>query len=258
VTDKLDRYALSWIEQEWSYKAANFAIFPVERHSQSVHEVMAYGNISPNWIYPPQVERAYRDALGPSIMFMLPPTHYISFVAAINDSELSDFAISALGFLLGLNLKPSGMGHLHRTPRVMGTLVNFVDMGRDLEKAMNCVISFLQEHKASPGVVPLMSAAIHWYLTSQSYHHAFEQFLFQYSVLDNIHRVTMLLHPDYRKPSRTNGGDSHSDRPLRLAAFYNIRYRPNLTTTACRHQVRGNYHPLETRWSMRPVGWDSR
>jgi len=155
---------------------------------------------------------------------------------------MADFLIMALGFLLGLKLNPAGMGHLHRTPRRVGYLVHFTNTGRDLEQAMRWVIAFFLAHENNRETLLLADAAFHWYLTSQSYHHAFEIFSFQYSVLDNVHSLTKRLYHTYQPI----GG--HAQRAVSLAHFYDIPLQTGIS------RLRQPYAQCETarRRAQRP------
>jgi len=68
------------------------------------------------------------------------------------------------------------VGHLHRTPRQPGTLVEFTPSAKDAKNVLEKVLAFYADHGSKPEVIPLMKAALHWYLTSQSYNHHFEEF----------------------------------------------------------------------------------
>ncbi len=214
----LDKYAFGWIEKPWAYTTSEFEIFPNSDNERNVADMAAAGIASQDWIYPPIVQRADRHIAGPEIMFLLPSTHYIKIDPKIDRPQMADFLILVLGFLLGLKLNPAGIGHLHRTPRNIGYLVNFTPIGRDIERAMRHVIAFFTSNEHNPEALSLAGAAFHWYLTSQSYHHAFEMFTFQYSVLDNVHKLTRLLNPAYRA-AQSKG---HAQRPVELSKLYSI------------------------------------
>ena len=253
----LDKYAFGWIGEPWSYKTSEFEVSPVENFALAVSEVANTGIASADWIYPPIVQRADQHVAGPSLRFMLRPTHYLIIDPKVDRLAMSDFLITALGFFLGLKLNPTGIGHIVRTPRRKGYLVNFTNVGKDLERAMRHVITFFHAHENDREILSLMDAAFHWYLLSQSYHHAFEMFTFQYSVLDNVHRLSELLHPAYRAlPAK-----GHAQRPVNLSTFYSIPLPtvfedassplPNAKNLAeSRNQL---VH--EARWLGQPLGY---
>ena len=106
-------------------------------------------------------------------------------------------------------------------------------------------------------VLSLANAAFHWYLASQSYHHAFEMFTFQYSVLDNAHKLTELLHPEYGAMRTTK----HFQRPVSLSTFYDIPLPPIFQSTsipspnAKRLANSRNELVHEARWLGQPLGY---
>lgn len=253
----LDKYAFGWIEEPWSYKTPEFEAFPTDDFALAVAEVTNGGTASLDWIYPPIVQRADQHVAGPTIRFLLRSTHYLKIDPKLDRPEMADFLVMALGFFLGLKLNPAGIGHLHRTPRRKGYLVNFTDTGRDLERAMSRVIAFFLAHETNREALSLADAAFHWYLTSQSYHHAFEMFTFQYSVLDNVHRLTELLSPAYRAMQPKG----HTQRPVNLSTFYNIPLPPEFqdagspSPNAKRLADARNALVHEARWLGRPLGY---
>jgi len=253
----LDKYAFGWIEKPWSYKTPEFEVFPADDFARAVAEVTERGIASSDWIYPPIVERADQHIAGPDVMFMLRSTHYLKIHPNLDRPNMADFLVMVLGFFLGLKLSPAGMGHLHRTPRRTGYLVNFTDLGRDLERAMRRVIAFFHAHEPNPEALSLASAAFHWYLTSQSYYHAFEIFTFQYSVLDNVHRLTELLGPTYRAYQIK----LHNQRPVSLSTFYNIplplEFQDTSTSSPNAKRLADVRNSLvhEARWLQQPLGY---
>lgn len=253
----LDKYAFGWIEEPWSYKTPQFEVFPADDFALAVAEVSAGNFASTDWIYPPIVQRADQHVAGPTIRFMLRSTHFLKISSKFDRPELSDFLVMVLGFLLGLQLNPAGIGHLHRTPRRKGYLVNFTDVGRDLERAMSRVIEFFIAREGNREALSLAIAAFHWYLTSQSYHHAFEMFTFQYSVLDNVHKLSEVLNPSYR----TMPQKGHAQRPVNLATFYSIPLPPEFqdpaspSPNAKRLADARNTLVHEARWLSKPLGY---
>lgn len=253
----LDKYAFGWIEEPWSYKTPEFEAFPTENFALAVEEVTTGDFASSVWIYPPIVQRADQHVAGPTIRFLLRSTHYLRIDPKLDRSELADFLVMVLGFFLGLKLNPAGIGHLHRTPRRKGYLVNFTDVGRDLERALRRVIAFFLAHEGNHDALSLANAAFHWYLTSQSYHHAFEMFTFQYSVLDNVHRLSEMLSPTYRAMQPK----THSQRPVNLSAYYGIPLPPEFqdasspAPNAKRLVDSRNELVHEARWLGQPLGY---
>jgi hypothetical protein len=190
---------------------------------------------------------------------LLRHTHFLTIDPKVDRTDLSDFLILVLGFLLGLHLCPAGIGRLGRTARRKGQLVGFTDVGRDLELAMRKVIEFFIQNEHDPKVLAVARAGFHWYLASQAYHHAFEIFGWQYAVMDNVHEVSRLLDPTYRALSDSSPG--HTRRPVNLASYYGIPLpiifeesssaRPNARKlTKLRNEL---VH--EARWLGHPLGY---
>jgi len=135
-------------------------------------------------------------------------------------------------------------------------------VGRDLERAMSRVIRFFHAYESQREILSVATAALHWYLTSQSYHHAFEMFTFQYSVLDSAHRLSDLLHPLYQAMPKKG----HSQRPVDLSTFYGIPLPPDFEEpgvarpNAKRLAAARNELIHEARWLGAPLGYsaDSR
>jgi hypothetical protein len=161
----LDKYYFGWIGEPWSYRAPEFEVAPSDDFALALAEVATGNFASSDWIYPPVVQRADQNVAGPTLRFLLRSTHYIRIDPNLDRPNLADFVVMALGFFLGLKLNPAGLGHLHRTPRRKGYLVNFTDVGRDLERAMRRVIAFFLLHENEREPLALASAALHWYLT---------------------------------------------------------------------------------------------
>lgn len=253
----LDRYAFGWIEEPWRYSGPGFEIFPVENYDQMVAEVVHGAVISRDWIYPPAVD-INPLMHSPTIVFLTPSTHYLQIDANVDHPGLSDFLILVLGFFLGLKLTPAGLGHMQRMARRRGLLVDFTDSGRDLEHAMRRAMLFFSSHRNDHEVLALTEAAFHWFLSSQSYNHAFEVFAWQYTVLDNVHRLTEILVPSY---AALGGG--HAQRPVNLANQFRSplpvnfvdpsRSMPNAAALA---RVR-NELVHEARWLGQPLGFSA-
>ena len=169
------QHRFGWINKRVCLKSGEFNISPLQDFDVAIREVIEHPRCDAWLEMPPGCNR-----------FELPPTHSLEVDSVAINDNLASLLISLFGFLHGLNLKPSGVGHLHRTPHQPGTLVKFMPSHKDIEKALKVVIEFYQRHSSQPEVISLMVAAIHWYLTSQAYHHHFEQFAWQYTVLENV------------------------------------------------------------------------
>jgi hypothetical protein len=254
-----NKYPFGWIESHLSCTTAEFQISPAQDFSKTLAIVIDEGIASDKWIYPPIDKHFDQDVAAATGRFELPPTHNLIIDASLDRPGMANSLILILGFFLGLKLNPVGIGHLHKTPRRMGELVSFTSFGRDLERAMKHVIKFLHMHETHGEIRSLTEAAFHWYLVSQSYAHQFEEFGFQYSVLDNIHKISKLIYPTYSLAEKARRGHIH--RPIILSEHYNIPLpsifedggaaRPNAKKlTDARNAL---VH--EARWLGKPLGY---
>jgi hypothetical protein len=253
------RYPFGWLERPERVRSPNFEISPLECFDAAVSEVVRSASADDEWLEMPIEPKPGSSVLRPVARVEWPCTHYLEADPSVISRELAFLLISVFGFLHGLKLNPGGMGHLHRTPRKPGTLVEFVPIGKDVEKGLAAVINFYSCHASTaPEAIALMTAALHWYLTSQSYDHHFEKFAWQYTVLDNIHRLTLMIDPEYQKLA---GRQRHKHRPVNLADRYHITLpraftdpgiaRPNANVLAQhRNQL---FH--EARWIGQPLGY---
>jgi hypothetical protein len=98
--------------------------------------------------------------------------------------------------------------------------------------------------------LPLTMAALHWYLTSQSYRHHFEQFAWQYTVLDNITKLASKINRKF------------SDRrPSALASYYNVNFHIAFADSKSSHKkdkaLRDCRAKLlhEALWCDEPIGY---
>ena len=176
------QHLFGWMNKRVCLKSSQFEISPVQNFDTAISEIIEHPRYD-DWLEMP----------SGCTRFELPATHYLEVDSTAINDNLASLLISVFGFLDGLNLKLCGEGHLHRTPHQLGTLVEFIPSGKDVEKVLDLVIAFHQKHIFQPQVISLMIAAVHWYLTSQSYTHHFEQFAWQYTVLENLVKLASTL-----------------------------------------------------------------
>ena len=183
-----------------SLKSTQFEISPVKNFDEAINAISDH-----------PARDAWLEMPPGCIRFELPSTHYLEANPNTINDDLAILLISVFGFLYGLNLKPCGVGHLHRTPRQRGTLVEFTPSPGDAKDVLAIVLDFYASHGSKPEVMTLMKAALHWYLTSQSYDHHFEQFAWQYTVLENLHKLASKINHKF------------SDGRIRALANFPIR-----------------------------------
>jgi hypothetical protein len=234
------QHRFGWMNKKVHIKSSQFEISPLHEFDVAISEVIEH----------PKCD-AWLEMPSGCNRFELPASHYLEVDSTAINDDLAILLISVFGFLHGLNLKPCGVGHLHRTPHLPGTLVEFVPSYRDIEKVLKVVIEFYQRYSSQPETISLMMAAIHWYLTSQSYNHHFEQFAWQYAVLENAIKIASKL-------SKRKFADS---RLSELAAYYNVNLHvafadPEISAKNAKALVEcRNKLMHEALWCDHPIGY---
>jgi hypothetical protein len=220
------RYAFGWLSDPLEVADASFEIVVAQRFEEAVAIVRAAPTFTDSWFYPPSA--ATEGIQLPAGRFQLPSTHFITTLSRPYDPKFGEFLTLALGFLLGLRLTIEGIGHLIRTPTQRGKLVNFWSSKSDLLHGLAAITAFWDA--SDPQGRKLAFAAIHWYLTAQSYQRQYDEFIWQYAVLDNLHRVTWHKSATYRRccPNEYGG---HGQRPPCLSAEYGLPLPPIFTDT---------------------------
>lgn len=247
---RVTRHLFGWTEKRLSVSLPQLEIVPHEDFDEAVSTVVESSLIDDNWLKMPVGQKRIE----------WPCTHCLKADPTVISNDLAVLLISVFGFLHGLKFTPDGIGHLHKTPRTCGTLVDFIPRSKDVEKALSIVIDFYTRHISNQEIISLTTAALHWYMTSQSYDHHFEKFAWQYIVLDNIHKLTSLICPIYRKQGQGHG-HGHDQRPVNLAKHYEVKLhvafsdqanpKPNAKVLArYRNQL---IH--EARWLNEPLGY---
>jgi hypothetical protein len=127
------------------------------------------------WCYPPVVYRSIQSqqAQAPALVFALPSTHTIQVTGNAKEGKL-DFLIACLSFLQGVRLVKPGEGHFYRVAVARGLLTDFQCTGATMARIMGLANLFWEQKPARASA--LLRGAIHWFLISQSYEHAFERF----------------------------------------------------------------------------------
>jgi hypothetical protein len=243
-----NRHLFGWMEERVCVTSRDFSISPVSGFDAAVCEGIKFYAVDNDWFDTKEVPKR----------FELPVTHELTVDPTIDD-HLAHLLISVFGFLHGLKLNPEGIGYLHKTPRKLGKLVNFTVPGaNEIRKCLNAVISFYTDNiSKDPEIIELMIAGLHWYLTSQSYDHDFEKFAWQYSVLDNIHRLKCLSDSKYRKITK---GKGHPQRPVSLHSRYGVVLHRAFSKPVGNGNAKAlakyrNQLIHEARWIDRPLGY---
>jgi hypothetical protein len=139
-----------------------------------------------DWIYAPMrrqhvMGHGIRMLPYPSRIFGLPKTHRLTHAAADGKEHL-DFLLWALGFFVGMRLTATEAGFIDATPI---KLVDFLVVGREVERAMGLAERFWQANKAEPSRAKRWGAAVHALFIGQGPQLLqYERFIYLYSALD--------------------------------------------------------------------------
>ena len=246
-------YPFGWLRHRLDLQDSHFELRTAHRFDEAVACPQREITYTDSWFYPPLV--AHDGILLPTGRFELPITHILIAIGKPFDRAYGDFLILALGFLLGLRLTIQGTGHLTATAVRPGELVNFIPSDAELLTALGCASDFW--NRAAAEERTLAFAAIHTYLAAQSYRHQYEQFAWQYMVLDNVHLLTWHRSVNYRRGFLSNFGN-HGHRPPALSAEYGsplpTSFR-NANGECGRLTHLRNELLHEARWLGQPLGY---
>lgn len=142
-----------------------------------------------DWLYAPMREQhvmghGVRTLPYPSRIFGLPKTHRLAHAAADGQEHL-DFLLWALGFFVGMRLAATEAGFVDATPVKPRKLIDFVIVGREIERAMGLAERFWQANKAQPSRAKRWGAAVHALFIGQGPQLLqYERFIYLYGALD--------------------------------------------------------------------------
>lgn len=195
-------------------------IEPLPDHAHIVAAVLNSKRVLRGWYYPPiHAEHTYHhpDVEVPDHAFVLPSTHAMTPLDRETlESELASFVVTALGFAVGMRLGLDGWAHYYRATTRKGELVDFF-CSQDGAGLFARQAEEYQVRYSNTEVTNLMLGALHWYLLSQSYQHAFEILAAQCFVLDTCWHVFQLTDP--HAPGKHIAS---SDRPQRMCDAFGI------------------------------------
>lgn len=210
-----NEHAFGIIREAMAIHGRRFVIAPGGSFQAAIDWVQDHFDTRLRWMHPDILDREPLHADGLAIQFDHRGTHILKLDSSLHQHhDLPDFLILLLGFLLGMKLHPAGLGGLRKIPLHRGMLVEFTVADTDLVEALEAGIDF--HVGASAEQRSLMYAALHWYLESLCYDHEFEMFAWQYTVLDNMHKLA----EKSLRPYVAGGG--HSARPVNLATFHDV------------------------------------
>ena len=164
-----------------------------------VRAVVASEEVEDDWKYAPP--RRVQDFISGEIrtspyskrVFELPRTHTIEHAAADRKEHL-EFHVWVLSFFLGTRLTTTEAGFLDATPVKSGKLVDFVLLGRSLERAIELAEEFWLANRGEPRSAQRFEAAVHALFLGQ-YRRAlqFEAFIYLYTAIDACYALTKAL-----------------------------------------------------------------
>ena len=174
-------------------------IRPLPDLDEAFEEVLSSEQMDDGWIYvPPQQTRDFmsgriRERPYSARVFGLRHTHMLTHAAATGEDHVV-FLLWALSFFLGMRLSPTERGFLDATPVKRGKLVDFVLLGRSLERAIDLADGFWRDNAGEPRNAQRFSAAVHALFLGQ-YPQAlqFERFIHLYTAIDACYALTRAL-----------------------------------------------------------------
>jgi len=251
------RYLFGWWDRNTEFGDDLFEIRPVQQFAQALEVVRRAGSLGSEWFHPPVAHSSTEGVDLPCERFELPVTHCLTVTGHAYDVDQGAFLVLVLGFCLGLKLTPRGTGHLMATPWRERTLSPFYADNPDILVVLRHALSFWRSQP--PEVRSLAFSAIHWHLTAHSYRQQHDRFAWQYTVMDNIYKLTCRIdrtfgQPDPRNPDRDLLG--HRWRPGALGQKYGSPM-PTAFGTGDAAVLSGLRNELihEARWCGEPIGY---
>lgn len=179
--------------------AGDVSIRPLADFDETVDGVRSSDGVHEGWIYAGL--RRSRDLLSGQVrahpysarVFGLGKTHRFEHGSATGEEHVA-FHLWALSFFLGMRLTATEGGFLDATPIVPGKLVDFVLLGRSVERAIELAEAFWVKHRGEPRNAQRFAAAVHALFLGQ-YPQAlqFEEFIYLYTALDACFRLAESL-----------------------------------------------------------------
>ena len=187
------------------------SIRPLAEFDETVDGVRSSDRVHNVWIYAGLQQS--RDRLSGKIrerpfstrVFNLGKTHLFQHGSATGEEHVA-FHLWALSFFLGMRLTATEPGFLDATPVVPGRLVDFVLLGRSVERAIELAEAFWLANRGEPRNARQFAAAVHALFLGQ-YPQAlqFEEFIYLYTAIDACYKLAESL----QRPARKF---SHADR----------------------------------------------
>ena len=148
-------------------------------------------------------------------MFGLPKTHLIENAEATSEDHL-DFHLWVLSFFVGMRLTATEAGFLDATPLKPNALVDFIELGSSLTRAVKLADDFWRTNLTKPRLAQYFEAAVHTLFLGQSPRNLkFERFMYFYIAIDACYKLAATLHP-------TPGRRKHSERIKWMCGQFNV------------------------------------
>lgn len=242
------QYLFGWWPDEVSVADHEFELRPMDRFDKGIEIVKKDRCFGDRWISTPIQDGQTSPA--PVGRYELPCTHVLETKQRSYDPVLGEFLVLMLGFFLGMRFTLKGTGHLWDTPSTTGVLVGFVPHEKSLPRCLGFAASAWDNGNSE--IRKLLYGAVHWYLVSQSYRHQFEQFSWQYIVMDNLYRVSL------KKNLNIPEAKSHAERILFLHKAYQSpvpkSFGAGASSVGAIKNIR-NELVHEGRWYGEPLGY---
>ena len=181
-------------------------IRPLPELDEVVEGVLSSDQVENDWIYVSLQQT--RDFMSGQIrekpfsarLFGLGKTHRFEHAAATGEDHVV-FHLWALSFFLGVRLTATERGFLDATPIKPGRLVDFVLLGRSLERAINLAEAFWMANLSKPCNAQRFAAAVHaLFLGRYPQALQFEKFIHLYAAIDACYALTKALRSSKAPP----------------------------------------------------------
>lgn len=192
-------------------RSSSITIEPLPKLADAVATIEADPGTENGWFAPPQQTRNLlgetRSRPYPARVFGLPKTHAIEHANPDSEDHLK-FHIWALSFFMGMRLSATEAGFLDATPIKPGKLVDFVLLGKSLEKAIDLAETFWVTNRPEPHRARLVTAAVHALFLAQNPRHLqFERFMLLYAAIDACFALAKSAHPPRTRVSHARRVD---------------------------------------------------
>lgn len=200
------------------YSSKRIEIKPVEDLREKIRDLTIHPQSFDGWVYPDIVSYCSQVDV-PTYQFSVCATQVLSILDNKATLQEAEFLCLVYAFINGVRCYPvyeSGWNQMLKTPYEK-KLVRFIcNQKGEVEFILEKALSFWRKRE-NRELRHSYFGALHWYLFSQSYEFTFDEFNWQYVVLDTLHKVTQEMDNNYRIQRHR-----HSERPSALCRKWNI------------------------------------